>query len=74
MLENITIEKLQDIEDLRSRTMADKNFQKWMKEMKIGIMAPNKHNCRARDMMRLWQDEGSGQMRGFDLVIGKLRY
>lgn len=73
MLENITIEKLQEIEDLRSRTMADTNFQRWMKEMKIGIMASNKHNCRARDMMRLWQED-SGRIKGFDLVVSKLRY
>jgi hypothetical protein len=34
-MENITIERLEQIEQERLKTMADKKFQQWMKQLNV---------------------------------------
>jgi len=34
-MENITIERLEQIEQERLKTMSDKKFQKWMKQLNV---------------------------------------
>ena len=52
-MENITIERLIEIEKEREQTMADKKFQQWMKKFNVSRL----HNDRAgihkaNDLMR----------------------
>lgn len=54
-IEHISIQDLQHIEDLRRRTMSDPNFQKWCKDMHIGIRAPKREPIeQANRMMSQW--------------------
>ena len=54
---NITIDRLDTIERERENTMADKRFQQWCKDMKIGVMYTNREGInRANDMMRQWSE------------------
>lgn len=34
-MENITVERLQEIEQMREETMSDRRFQRWMRELNI---------------------------------------
>jgi len=36
MYSNITVERLQEIEQERNQTMADLAYQRWMKELQVG--------------------------------------
>ena len=38
MYNNITVERLQEIELGRNQTMADLAYQRWMKELQVGSM------------------------------------
>lgn len=52
---NITIDRLDTIERERETTMADKEFQRWCKDMKIGTMYTHREGInRANDMMAGW--------------------
>ena len=54
-IENISIDRLNTIEEERNATMADKEFQQWCKDMKIGVMYTNRGGInRANDMMAQW--------------------
>ena len=54
-IENITIDRLTTIERERTATMADKEFQQWCKDMKIGIRHTHREGInRANDMMAQW--------------------
>lgn len=64
MLDNITVERLQEIERLRDETAATGSFQKWMMEFKVGRLA-KKHNDRAVEMMAQWEPD-------FRPVVAKL--
>jgi hypothetical protein len=56
-MDNISIDRLLQIERERENTMSDKRFQKWCKEMKIGIMYTNREGInRANDMMSGWSE------------------
>lgn len=71
MIQNISIERLEQINVEREKTMSDKNFQSWMQELKVGRIA-TKFSDRSRDMMRLWVDK-NGNQNSFDYVISKLK-
>jgi len=52
---DITIERLQEIEQERSNTIADNRFQQWMKDLNVGRMYIDRtlmHN--ARQAMQEW--------------------
>lgn len=54
---NITIDRLDTIERERETTMADKDFQQWCKDMKIGVMYTDRAGInRANDMMAQWSE------------------
>lgn len=69
MLQNVSLERLQEIEELRNRTIADENFQEWVKELKVGRMA-TKSTGLASDMMRSWEE--CSLTDRFDLVVLRL--
>jgi|APGre2960657404_1045060.scaffolds.fasta_scaffold283543_2 hypothetical protein len=71
MLQNISIERLEEINKEREHTMSDINFQSWMKELKVGHIAP-KLPDRSREVMRLWTDK-NGKQNTFDYVISKIK-
>ena len=54
-MDNISIDRLLQIERERENTMADKRFQKWCKDMRIGIIYTDRSGMqRANDMMSDW--------------------
>ena len=54
-IENISIDRLEAINRERENTMKDKRFQKWCKDMKIGVMYTDRAGInRANDMMAQW--------------------
>ena len=54
-IQNIPIERLLQIEQERERTQADKAFQKWCKDLRIGIMYKNREGIEnANRMMQDW--------------------
>ena len=54
-IENISIDRLDTIERERNATMADKNFQRWCKDMKIGVLYHNREGInRANELMAQW--------------------
>jgi len=54
-IENISIDRLDTIEEERNATMADARFQQWCKDMKIGVLYHKREGInRANDMMRQW--------------------
>ena len=38
MYNNITVERLEQIEQERNQTMADQAYQRWMKDLRVGTM------------------------------------
>ena len=70
-IENISIDRLDTIEEERNATMADERFQQWCKDMRIGIRYTHREGInRANDMMRQW----SGSMtEGERLTPGFIR-
>mgnify|MGYP006270136215 CR=1 FL=1 len=55
MYNNISVERLQEIEQQRNNTYADNSFQQWMKELGVASMYSDKrliHN--AREAMMEW--------------------
>ena len=71
MLQNISIERLEEINKEREHTMSDINFQSWVKELKVGRIAP-KLPDRSREVMRLWTDK-NGKQNTFDYIISKIK-
>ena len=62
-IENITIDRLTTIEKEREATIADKNFQQWCKDMKIGVRYTNREGInRANEMMAQWNNEIDSRM------------
>ena len=54
-IENISIDRLEAIDRERENTMKDKRFQKWCKDMKIGVMYTDRAGInRANEMMAQW--------------------
>lgn len=54
-MNNISIDRLIEIEREREITQGDKRFQKWCREMKIGVLYTNREGInRANDMMSGW--------------------
>ena len=54
-LNNISIERLQEIEAERAQTKSDPNFQAWMDELKVGKLYEKKDGIiRAQQMMADW--------------------
>lgn len=52
-MENITIERLIEIEKEREQTMADKKFQQWMKKLNVSRLHTDKAgSLKANDLMR----------------------
>lgn len=55
-MDNISIDRLLEIERERETTMADKEFQSWCKEMKIGVMYTQRDGIdNANQMMSMWE-------------------
>jgi len=55
MYSNITVERLEQIEQERNQTMADVAYQRWMKDLRVGTMYIDKtliHN--ANQAMQEW--------------------
>jgi hypothetical protein len=55
MYKDITLERLQEIEQERNQTMADKAYQRWMQELKVASMYIDRtpiHN--AQHAMQEW--------------------
>ncbi len=58
IVENISIETLHSIEKEREHTMATPEFQKWCKDLHIGILYEDRTGInRANDMMAQWNNE-----------------
>lgn len=54
-LQNVPIERLLQIEQEREHTQGDIKFQKWCKDMRIGIMYKNREGIEnANRMMQDW--------------------
>ena len=52
LFENISIERLQEIQEEREKTQLDPKFQRWVKELNVGRMYVNKDGIiNARNMM-----------------------
>lgn len=66
-----SVERLEQIEQERQEVFSDKSFQRWMKELRVGRMAP-KPKDRAMDMMKLWTNK-SGDRNPFTNIINNLR-
>ena len=72
-MDNISIDRLNTIEEERNATMADTRFQQWCKDMKIGILYHNREGInRANDMMSQWSGSMSGGERLTPGFIRKL--
>lgn len=55
MYSNITVERLEQIEQERQQTMADTAYQRWMQELRVGSMYVDRqliHN--AQHLMQEW--------------------
>ena len=55
MYSNITVERLEQIEQERNQTMADVAYQRWMKDLRVGSMYVDRqliHN--AQQAMQEW--------------------
>jgi hypothetical protein len=56
MLENISLERLEQIEQERTTTQSDPEFQSWMHELNIGRLCVNKDGVvTAKQMMQDWK-------------------
>lgn len=66
-----SIERLEQIEQERLEVFADKSFQEWMKEFRVGRLAA-KPKDRAGDMMDLWTNK-HGIKNNFNQVINNLK-
>lgn len=55
-LENISLERLQEIEKERATTQSDPEFQSWMHQLNIGRLCVNREGiARANQMMQEWK-------------------
>jgi hypothetical protein len=55
MYHNISAERLEQIQEEREQTMADVAYQRWMKELNVGIMYIDKQPIlNARQAMMEW--------------------
>lgn len=55
MYNNITVERLQQIQEDRERTMADIAYQKWMKDLNVASMWTDRQPIlNARQAMNEW--------------------
>ncbi len=55
-LENISLERLQEIEQERAKTQSDPEFQSWMTQLNIGRLCVNRDGIiRANQMMQEWK-------------------
>ena len=55
MYNNITVERLEQIQREREATMNDSTFQRWMKHLNVGRMYIDKRPVlNARDIMQEW--------------------
>lgn len=56
MLENISLERLEQIEQERTTTQSDPEFQSWMHKLNIGRLCVNKDGVvTAKQMMQDWK-------------------
>lgn len=55
-LDNISVERLQEIEQERAKTQSDPEFQSWMTQLNIGRLCVNRDGIiRANQMMQEWK-------------------
>lgn len=55
-LDNISLERLQEIEAERAQTQSDPEFQSWMTQLNIGRLHVNRDGIvRANQMMQEWK-------------------
>jgi len=55
MYNNITVERLQEIEQERNQTMADLAYQRWMQDLRVGTMWIDRRLAlNAQHAMREW--------------------
>jgi len=58
IIDTIGIERLEQIEGERETTMSDPKFQKWCKDMRIGILYTKREGIsNANSMMAQWNNE-----------------
>ena len=67
MLEQISIERLIEIEEERNVVIGDKDFQAWMKELNVSRLS-RKHMDRASEVMSHWTNR-HGERNTFDYLI-----
>ena len=71
MIQNISVERLEEIDQERKRVFSDQAFHQWMKELRVGVLA-HKPVDGAIEMMSLWTDK-HGVKNSFEYVISKLK-
>jgi hypothetical protein len=55
MYSNITIERLEQIEQERNQTIADVAYQRWMQDLKVGSRyIDNGYRLHSKDIMQEW--------------------
>ena len=55
-LDNVSLERLKEIEEERAQTQSDPEFQSWMHELNIGRLCINREGIvRANLMMQEWK-------------------
>lgn len=58
MLDNVTVEQLEQLERERNATYADEAFQQWMQDLNVSRMwVDTTGHRRAADMMALWDGD-----------------
>lgn len=67
MLEQISIERLIEIEEERSVVIGDKDFQAWVKELNVGRLS-KRYTDRASEVMSLWTNR-YGERNTFNYLI-----
>lgn len=58
IIKDISLERLQQIENERNQTQMDPNFQKWIKQLNVSVLHTNRDGIdRANQLMDEWDKE-----------------
>lgn len=71
MIQNISLERLEEIHLEREETMSTASFQAWMKELGVSLTAHRPHD-QASDMMSMWKDK-HGNRNSFKQIVASLK-
>ena len=67
MLQEISVERLIEIEEERGEVMMDRGFQTWVRDLNVGRLS-RRHIDRASEVMSLWTNS-NGERNTFDYLI-----